>query len=271
MLVLLSLSTAFAHPPAVRRVVREIRAAAPQCTLTPEHDEVWTLACPDGQSSTFMFDRLVDICATDAAGCATMTHNFAVMAAPGASAGNHNLDRVVPIVRPHEQVVGWEAVEATKGAHLVTQSLSPDLDLVWVFDQPESVEMMTTDDLSKLQMDPTGLRSLGVANCTRLANVVTRVPMHGAEGVVLGDYGGCALVMPATTYSVDHAPVTLFVMPTASLLLLTTAKDPSEGCWLPEAARQLQQRSPAGEHVLPVQAFLASGDQWVPGGCRPAP
>ncbi len=273
--MILSAALAWAVSPtvAVDRVVASIRQAYPACTLSEVGPLTWSFACPQG-TLTLFFDRLSAVCATGEQACGAYVEATVASLAEQGVLTTPALDRIVPAPRPHTYTIDANST-ISKGlsapatsTSVVSSPLTPNLDLVWMFDYPAKVEVVTEKALAGLLADEASLGPAAMANCERLMRVHARVELPFGEVVALGDYGGCLWFLPGERFTEPPERVAFFTWATASTAIVATADDASLPCAMLALAATVSEQAPPTERRLPLVVFARLGDVWVPVNCR---
>lgn len=255
-----------------QRVIDRLEADCPDCTVViREPGRIFVSSADGEQSASLGLDAVVRVC-QGGGDCEGMIGGFVRSTGEMLQGEHHSLQRsqVLPIVRTSDYLErAWRqqfpSSDRSTGG-FITRPLAGDLVLTYAIDLPSSLRLVTSADLSSLDLDAAGLDALARKN---LADLLPRDIPHepvGDSAVHIIDagseYTSSLLAMHSRWATLEHVvkrPPLLVMAPCRNLLLFTGSGDPTAVKEMLATAEKMQEKE---SHPISMTLLAWSRDGW---------
>jgi hypothetical protein len=153
----------------------------------------FTITPPDGAAQTVFLDNLYRACCANPSGRNREIARFAQVMLQGVTAEVVLPKNVLPLVRDESMIGEMEAhltnkSQPDKKPKLAAERLGADLVIIYVCDNPQTIQYLTTEDTAELNLSGRSLRELATDN---LKDALPEIKSEGANGFFLFSAGGC--------------------------------------------------------------------------------
>jgi hypothetical protein len=153
----------------------------------------FSITPPDGSSQTVFLDNLYVVCQAQPHKRDAEISRFAKLMVDGPAVEVVLPKSIVPLIRDGAMVGEMEEHLSSKepGAakpKLACEPLGADLVIIYVADNPQTIQYLTTDVIAEMNLAGRTLRELAVEN---LNEILADVKSEGANGIFFFSAGGC--------------------------------------------------------------------------------
>ena len=254
--------------------VGAFKAVDPTLQVTVKDADELQIKRTGGEGGAVYLDNLRRTCRADPAGCAEATVAFAKRVAvtfgQDIPASRFSLDALYPTLRHagYAAQMGKMTKDPAKG--LVMRTFSPDIELLFIIDSPNSIRYVTLDEARKAGLADDALLAAAAGNASRLPPLKA-IPVPHRDGLfalMFTDSLGSARVFDAALWDRIEAdaggPVAVAV-PTRDWILYTRLDDAAHVQDLRVLASSIAAREAYG---VSGDVFRRDGAGWKIAGSR---
>jgi uncharacterized protein YtpQ (UPF0354 family) len=213
----------------------------------------FTLTAADGSTQTVHLDNLYQTCAANPKRKDEEIARFARIFLNGPAAETVLPKNVVPLVRDRalvkelEESLGRRAKADSPKPELLFEPLGADLVIIYVCDNPETIQYLSREDLNELHLSGQTLRELALENLRR---ILPDVKSQGANGLHFFTADNCyepSLVLSDKLWERFRAEIKgeiLFGIPARGVLIVADSAVPEAVTHLKKMTGELYRQQP---------------------------
>jgi len=252
------------------RAKRRIHEVAPQFQVTIVDRNTLRIKVPEDVEATMSLDNLRTLCEQEPEECETALDNHVLTAVRVGDASTPTREQVRAVLKGGESMEGIERAlgagppEKAAENRVVTRRFIADLWIVYVIDQPESMQMLSHGRMKELGLQEQEVHDLALANMSASLEPMASLAVPGAEGVFavhVGDaYDASRLLLPDLWQPLREktAGDLLACAPTRDVVLYTSSRPADHLQDMLRIARRIHEEGP---YSLSTAVF-----KWTPSG-----
>jgi hypothetical protein len=191
-LVLFVLACRRPDDPLTARVATRLRERDPKVQVTVKGPLHLELVTADGTHYQMHLDNLLRLCQTSPGGCEESIERSIAVAVGGQAqdAAHLTAESVRPVVKDRAWVDNVRGIaKGDASAEILSRPFVAGLFVVYAFDLPDGMRMLTRGDLAKLKLDEAQLDALALANMDKATPEIPARPLRPRSQIRLYHVG----------------------------------------------------------------------------------